>query len=60
MKKLNEKINIFAFCFAIVFSVILLIRWSALETADIAFYSLAILGFVVMCVAPLFLRKGGK
>lgn len=57
MKKLNEKINVFALCFVIVFSVILLVRWSSLEAADIAFYGLAIFGFAVMCIAPLFSKK---
>lgn len=57
MKKLNEKINVVALCFAIVFSGVLIVRWSALEVVDIAFYGLAILGFVVMCIAPLFSKK---
>ena len=57
MKKLNERINVAALCFAVAFFVVLLVRFRRLETADIVFYALAVLGLAGMCIAPLLADK---
>lgn len=49
-----KKINKTAICFLVAFILILIFRFKTLEVIDILFYILAIAGFAIMGIAPMF------
>jgi hypothetical protein len=52
-----KKINFSAACFAIVMTILLLLRLGKSDTIDVIFYIVAILGFGVAAIIPLFDKK---
>lgn len=52
-----KKINKTAICFLVAFILILIFRFKTLEVIDKLFYSLAIVGFLIMGIAPIFNKK---
>lgn len=52
-----KNLNIIALIFAVVLICITIIRWSSLDAIDLAINGLAIVGFTIMGIAPLFSKK---
>jgi hypothetical protein len=53
MKKINKTGITFGLCFTI----ITIIRWSNIAAIDKAFYCMAIIGLLILAIAPLFSKQ---
>ncbi len=54
---MKSKVNIVSIIFAIVFTIIAIVRFENLELIEVISYALAIIGFLIMGIIPLFNRN---
>jgi hypothetical protein len=57
MIKLGKRFNMPGIVFSICFLLITIFRWSRIETVDRIFYCFAVVGLVLIGIAPLFNMK---